>query len=363
MKSIFTSISLLLAVATFSQNNINDLKKSPIFTYEVMDLDEMEYTNGTLLWRTFEKDTIINNKSFKKYNLTEVKDFTRDLTRKEVYYYESFDKNTYEKLNENLTTLHSFKTNLDSQQGLLFGQKTTIKATHSATIDDLNLGNNAVTSYSDQANQTAMVKLSVPNNWAFEENNDNASIKQLFGDFFTKLAEGIRTNKQVNNKQLNKVGDELQVVYNTLSFDPKTGKSSRKDTFINEFKVLKETMVNGKKGIVIELKNSKTNTVTEYNVYLDDKQFVFDNNTTIPAKTYTRKNVFNDNEGLIIEGVTDIKVGGRTFPAIHTYTANGLFYTKTLSFFPIYLSEKYGVESRIAYAKLNGIVYGKKVSL
>lgn len=363
MKALFTSISLLITVATFSQNNVNDLKKSPIFAYEVMDLDEMEYTNGNLLWRTFIKDTIINNKTFKKYNLTEIKNFDKDLTRKEISYFESFDKNTYEKLNDNLTKLHSFKTNVDTQQGLLFGQKTTIKAAHTSTIDALEIGNNAVTTYTDLANPTAMVKLSVANKWAFEENNDNASIKQLFGDFFTKLAEGIRTNTQASNKQLNKVGDELQVVYNTLAFDPKTGKAIRKDTFINEFKVTKETITNGKKYIVIELRNSKSNEVVEHSVYLDENQFVFDNNTTIPAKKYTRKKTFNDNEGLIIEGVTDIKVGGRTFPAIHTYTANGLFYTKTLSFFPIYLSEKYGVESRITYAKLNGVLYGKKVSL
>lgn len=363
MKSLFTTISLLAAVATFSQNNVNDLKKSPIFTYEVMDLDEIEYTNGNLLWRTFEKDTLINNKSFKKYNLTDIKNFERDLKRKEVFYFESFDKNTYEKLNENLIVLHSFKTNVDTQQGLLFGQKTTIKATHTSAIGNLTIGKNAVTTYTDLANPTTMVKLSVPNKWAFEEDNENANIKQLFGDFFTKLAEGIRNNNKVSNKQLNKVGDELQVVFNSLSFDPKTGNATRKDTFTNEFKVVKETVTNGKKGIVIQLTNSKTDAVVEHIVYLDENQFVFDNNTTIPAKTYTRKKSFNDNEGLIIEGVTDIKVGGTTFPAIHTYTSNGLFYTKKLSFFPIYLSEKYGVESRITYAKLNGVVYGKKVSL
>lgn len=363
MKFVFNTISLLITVATFSQNNVNDLKKSPLFAYEVMDLDNMEYANGDLLWRTFEKDTIINNKSFKKYNLTSIKNFEKDLTRKELYYYESFDKNMYEKLNDNLTKLHSFKTNVDTQQGLLFGQKTTIKVTLSSAIDDLTLGNNAVSTYSDLANPTASVKLSVPHQWAIEEDNDNANIKQLFGDFFTKLAEGIRTNKQTSNKQLNKVGDELQVVYNAIAYDATTGKATRKDTYINDFKVVKEVESNGKKGIVIELRNSKSAVVTKQTVFLDNNLFVFDNNTSIPAKTYTRKKAFNDNEGLILEGVTDIKVGGRTFPAIHKYTTNGLFYTKTLSFFPVYLSEKYGVESRISYAKINNVVYGKKISL
>lgn len=365
MKIFLTLILTSFSLVVFGQTNRTELTKSNIF-YTGKYVDE-ENSNKSIILREFVKDTIINDKTFKKYQTTEFIDYNQPETKSS--YFETFDKNTYIKLDQNLKPIHSVNTALEEQNGIIFGELQNIKLEYVDTRrsfprDSL---------IPDEQTPKKFYETKNPNNYIIVrtdlkvkelEFQDTVYTKQLLGDIFWKISENIKNKLIVNNKFNNKVGDEIQLVYRRKWYNEENENAEYEDKQFKNFKIEKIETVNNRQIITLvengySFLSGMEEQGQEWKITITDSAYVFDE-FEIPIKDYQTELKIFDNT-IFLQAVSEAKIGNKKFPLINQYYSEGYYNPTLLSFFPMLYYEVGNVEGYISYAKLDNVEYGKKL--
>jgi len=364
MKIFLTLILTTFSLSTFGQTNWNEIAKSNLF-FTATYVDEIN-TNKSIVLREFEKDTIIENKSFQKYKTLEFENF--DKAKVQSSYYESFDKHSYIKLDEKLKPIHSVQTNKDEQEGIIFGNRKNLKLEYVDTRrsfprDSL---------IPDEQTPKKFFEIENPKNYFIIrtdlqvkelEIQDTLYTKHLLGDIFLKISENINSNRSVNNQHKNVIGDEIQLIYRRKWYNEETGNAEYENKQFKNFKIVSNEIFDNQKVITLEengysFLSGVEEQLKEWKITVTDSAYVFDG-FEIPIKNYKTDLKIEDNT-IFLQSISEIEIENTKFSLINQYYSEGYYNPTILSFFPMLYYEVGNVEGYISYAKLNGIEYGKK---
>ena len=364
MKIFLTLTLITFSLITFGQTNRNEISKSNIF-YTATYIDNVN-TNKSIILIEFDKDTIIENKSFRKYKTLEFEDFNKNKT--ESFYYESFEKQSYIKLDEKLKIIHSIQTNKDQQEGIIFGNRKKLKLEY---VDTRNSFPREIL-IPDEQTPKKFFEVDNPNSYFIIrtdlqikelEIQDTLYTKHLLGDIFTIISKNIDKNLSVNNMYRNVIGDEIQLIYRRKWFNEETGNAEFENKQFKNFKIINDEIIDNQK--VIILQESGYNFLSgveeqpkEWKIIATDSSYIFDG-FEIPIKEYKTDLKIEDNK-IFLQTIYETEIGNTKFPLIKQYYSEGYYNPTILSFFPMLYYEVGNVEGYISYTKLNGIEYGKK---
>lgn len=364
MKIFITLLFITLNLITFGQTNRIENAKSKIF-YTASYIDEVN-TNKSIILIEFEKDTVIENKWFRKYKSLEFENY--DNTKVKSAYYESFDKHSYIKLDKSLQPIHSILTNKSEQDGIIFGNHKKLKLEYIDTRKSFPRDS----LIPDEQTPKKFFEIENPKNYFILrtdlqvkelEIKDTLYTKHLLGDIFHRISENINYNLLVTNQYNSIIGDEIQLIYRRKWYNEKTGNAEYENKQFINFKIISEKIVNNQK--VITLQENGYNFYSgfeqqpkEWKITVTDSSYIF-HDFEIPIKEY-KTDLKIENNTIFLQSVSETKIGNTNFPVITQYDSEGYYNTTILSFFPMVFYEVGNVEGYISYAKLNGIEYGKK---
>lgn len=365
MKTFLTLALIAFSVTAFGQINRNDLAKSNLF-YTGIYVDDVN-TNKSILIREFIKDTIIDSKSFRKYKMIEFENYSE--IKNQSFYYESFDQNSYIKLNEKLKPIHSVQTDKEEQQGIIFGNRKNLKLEYVDTRrsfprDSL---------IPDEQTPKKFFEIENPENHFIIrtdlqvkelEIQDNLYTKQLLGDVFLRISENIKNNLTVNNQYRNNVGDEIQLIYRRKWYNEENGTAEYENKQFKNFKITADKSIDNLRLITIEesgysFLSGVEEQPKEWEVFVTDSSYVFQG-FEIPIKDYKTDLKIEDNM-IFLQSISEIKIGNKKFPLINQYYSEGYYQPTILAFFPMVYFDVGNVEGDISYVKLSNIEYGKKL--
>ncbi len=276
---ILTTFSLL---TVFGQKNRNDIAKSNLF-YTGIYVDDIN-TNKTIILREFIKDTIIDSKSFHKYKMIEFEDYNK--SKNQSFYYESFDQNSYIKLNEKLKPIHSVQTDKEQQQGIIFGSRKNLNIEYVDTRrsfprDSL---------IPDEQTPKKFFEIENPENYFIIrtdlqvkelEIQDTLYIKHLLGDIFLNISENIENNLTVNNQYKNNIGDEIQLMYRRKWYNEENGNAEIENKQFKNFKIIAEEKIENQKVITLQengysFLSGVEEQPREWKIIVTDSSYIFD---------------------------------------------------------------------------------------
>lgn len=359
---ILTSFCLL---SIFGQTNRSDMAKSNIF-YTGIYVDNVN-TNKTIIIREFIKDTIIDSKSFRKYKTIEFEDYNEP--KNHSFYYESFDKNSYIKLNEKLKPIHSVQTDKEQQQGIIFGSRKNLKLEYVDTRrtfprDSLIPDEQTPKKFFEIENPENFIIIRTDLQVKELEIQDTLFTKHLLGDVFLKISENIDNKLTVNNYYKNNVGDEIQLVYRRKWYNEENGNAEYENKQFKNFKIIADEEIDNQKVITLQengfsFLSGVEDQPEEWKIIVTDSSYVFDS-FEIPIKTYKTDLKIEENI-IFLQSVSEAPIGNTKFPFVNQYYSEGYYNPTILTFFPMAYYEVGNVEGYISYAKLNNVEYGKKL--
>ena len=363
---IFLTFSLItFSLNTFGQTTRNEIAKSNIF-YTATYIDEIN-TNKSIILREFEKDTIIENKSFRKYKTFEFEDFNK--SKLKSFHYETFDNHSYIKLDDKLKPIHSIQTNKDEQEGIIFGNRKKLKLEYvdtrrSLPRDPLIPDEQTPKKFFETENPKNYFIIRTDVHIKELEIQDTLYTKHLLGDLFQKISENIDNKLSVNNQYKNSIGDEIQLVYRRKWFNEKTKIAEYEVKQFNNFKIIADEIIDNQKVITLQEKgysylNGIEQQPKEWKIIVTDSAYIFEG-LVIPIKEY-KTDLKIENNTIVLQTVSDTEIGNTKFQLINQYYSDGYYNPTILPFFPMLYYDVGNVEAYISYAKLNGTECGKKL--
>ena len=320
--------------------------------------------------RTDLKDTLIENRNFLKFKTEDFTDYS-DIEKTEIYY-ESFQDGNYRLLNRTLQTVHNIDYNkTDEQIATLFGEqvKTSLEfidTRRSYPKDSLVATDKTPRKYFKTENSEIYALLIPDLKTLAVSSNGQFYTKQLFGDNYNDISEGIKNNFQANNRFDIQSGDEIQLFYRRKWYNDSTGIAEYEDKQFKNVKYIGDTIVEGNKSLKMEiegynyLSGSKEDT-EEFLIQVSDSGYYY-GNQFIPFKDYeTELKIIEQNGqmGFSLQGVSKDTINGFTYEKIVQATPDPYRYF-ILPFFPMPFVEFGNVQGIITYSKIKGIEKGTK---
>jgi hypothetical protein len=320
--------------------------------------------------RTDLQDTIIENRQFKKFKTEDFVDYSE--IEKTEYFYESFFNSNYKLLDKNLETVHNIDyTATNEQTAILFGNevKTSLEfidTRRSYPRDSLIANDKTPRKYfkSDNAEIYALIipdlkTLAVSSNGQFYT-------KQLFGDNYNDISEGIKNNFKANNRFDIQQGDEIQLFYRRKWYNDSTGIAEYQDKQFKNVKYIGDTIIDGNKSLRMEIEgynylSGSKNGPEDFLIQVSDSGY-YSSNQFIPFKDYSTELKLIEQNGqkrFSLQGVSKEIINGFTYDKIVQATPAPYRYF-ILPFFPMPFIEFGNVQGIITYSKINGIEKGIK---
>ncbi len=315
-------------------------------------------------------DTIIESRNFIKFRNEIFVNYSK-IEKTEIYY-ESFLNGNYSLLNNNLEIVH--KLNFDEpreQTAILFSEKMKVSlefidTRRSFPRDSLSPTDKTPRKYFKSDDSEIYVVI-IPDLQTFAvSSNGQFYTKQLFGDNYNEISEGIKNNYQSDNKFDIQKGDEIQLFYRRKWYSDSTGVAEYQDKQFKNIKYVGDTIINKIKSLKLEiegynyLSGSKENP-EQFLIQVSDSGYYY-NNQFIPFKNYnTELKVVEQNgsKGFFLQGVSMDTINGFTYQKIIQATTDPYRYF-ILPFFPMPFVEFGNVHGIVTYAKIKGIEKGAK---
>lgn len=366
MKYIITFLLFTtLTNIAFAQDNRIELANSNIF-YTASYKDKVN-RNRTISVREFQKDTIINNLKFKKYKLLTFVDIEK--SKKETFYYETFENDNYIKLDNKLKTIHSVNYKRNEQTGTIFNKKENIKLEYVDTRnsfprDSLQPNEKTPKKFYSKENPKINFVLSTDLKINQLEIKDTIYTKQLLGENVLTISNNFHKNNQISNKANLTIGDEIQLFYRRRWYNDTTGNAEFENKQFKNLKYIKDSISDGNKVIIFltsgynylsgnEEQEKLLNCIVKDTVYYLE-------NYAIPIENFkTEMKILHDNS-IFLQTVSDKKIGETNFPIITQYNSSSPYRNYVLPYFPFSFVEAGNIEGFISYLKLNGKEYGTK---
>jgi hypothetical protein len=368
MKQTLFIFSILFSSLAFGQTSRSELANSIIYVRATY-FDKKNEIIG-LETRTYLLDTIITKFKYKKIQTT---DFTDYSGKKETnVYYEAFTDDSYHLLDKKLEFVHKINYRTDKEQtGIIFGKQSTlllelIDTRNSYPRDSLVATVKTPRKYYSKDNSEIYVVIIPDLKTLAVSSNGQFYTRQLFGDNYNDISEGITNNSQTNNRFDIQPGDEIQLFYRRKWYNDTTGIAEYEDKQFKNIKYVGNTINDGKTSLRLQvdgynyLSGSKDDPeeflmqLTDSGYYYANKFIEFKNYST-DLKLIER----NGQKGFFLQGVSRDTINGFVYEKIVQATPDPYRYF-ILPFFPMPFVEFGNVQGIITYSKIKGIEKGTK---
>ncbi len=357
---------ILFSNFVFSQQNRKELSQSNIFI-NADYINEIN-VNKSILYREFVKDTLINNIINKKYRINKFQDY---YSKHDVdYYYESFDHNFYRKYDKNINLIHEINLNSEIQSAIFFGKREDIKRKfidtgNSFPKDELKPTTRTPRKFINAKNNKDYLIFSLDLNWLIVEMKNNNYTKQLYADNILSISNFHNKKIEIFNKIDLNINDEIQIFYKRKYYDDESGKAEYEDKQLINFKYKGDTIINGKKHLLIShysynFLSRNEDLEKDYFYEINDNHYKIENFET-PIKNYkTEMKILDDNQ-IFLQAITYKKIDNTDFPIITQSYSDSYYRLYIIPFFPTTIIEFGNLEGNITYLKIKGKEYGKKI--
>lgn len=359
---------LLQTQITFGQESREEMAESKIYVRATY-FDQKNEIIG-LQVRTDLLDTIIENRQFHKFKTEDFVDYS-EIEKTETYY-ESFLNGNYKLLDKNLETVHNIDyTATNEQTATLFGNevKTSLEiiGTRRSYPRDSLIANEKTPRKYFKSDNSEIYALIIPDLKTLAvSSNGQFYTKQLFGDNYNDISEGIKNNLQTNNRFDIQVGDEIQLFYRRKWYNDSTGIAEYQDKQFKNVKYIGDTIVDGNKSLRLQIEgynylSGSKDSPEEFLMQVSDSGYYY-GNQFIPFKDYkTELKIIEQNgqKGFSLQGVSKDTINGFTYKKIVQATPDPYRYF-ILPFFPMPFIEFGNVQGIITYSKIKGIEKGTK---
>lgn len=359
---------LLLTQITFGQESRKEMAESKIYVRATY-FDQKNEIIG-LQVRTDVLDTIIENREFHKFKTEDFVDYS-EIEKTEIYY-ESFLNGNYKLLDKNLETIHNIDyTATNEQTATLFGNevKTSLEFidTRRSYPRDSLIANDKTPRKYFKSDNSEIYALIIPDLKTLAvSSNGQFYTKQLFGDNYNDISEGIKNNFQANNRFDILPGDEIQLFYRRKWYNNSTGIAEYQDKQFKNVKYIGDTIVDGNKSLKLQIEgynylSGSKDGPEEFLMQVSDSGYYY-GNQFIPFKDYkTELKIIEQNgkKGFSLQGVSKDTINGFTYEKIVQTTPDPYRYF-ILPFFPMPFVEFGNVQGIITYSKIKGIEKGTK---
>jgi len=369
MKEIILTISLLFSFSAFGQTSRSELSKSKLYVRATY-FDKKNKFIG-LQTRTDLSDTIINNTKYKKFQTEDFTDYSARQTSN--IYYESFSDGLYILLDKKLQVVHkiNYQTTKE-QQGTIFGKPVQISfefidTRNSFPRDSLIPTEKTPRKYFQEDNSEIYLVLIPDLKTLAVSSNGQFYTKQLFGDNYNDITNGLQNDYEASTKFDIQKDDEIQLFYRRKWYNDTTGIAEYEDKQFKNIKYLGDTVVENTKALKLEiegynyLSGSKDNP-EEFLVPVTDSGYSL-GYQFIPFKNYKTelKLIGSDtSKEFFLQGVTFDTLGNNIYPKIVQAKSGDPYRYFILPFFPMPFIEFGNVQGIITYSKIKGIEKGIK---
>tara|TARA_Y100000589_G_C27130741_1_gene620461 strand:+ start:131 stop:1531 length:1401 start_codon:yes stop_codon:yes gene_type:complete len=365
--TIFLSL-IFLAGLGFGQASRKEIAESRIYI-KASYIDQKNKLIGIQVRKDL-NDTLIENRRFQKFKTEEFITYS-DIKKTELFF-ESFNHGNYRLLNKNLETIHNIDYNKTGEQiATLFGNqvKTSLEYidTRSSYPRKKMIATNKTPRKYYRTDNSEIYAIIIPDLKTLAvSSNGQFYTKQLYGDNYNDISEGIKNNYKTSNQFDIQPGDEIQLFYRRKWYNDSTNFAEYEDKQFKNVKYIGDTIIDGKKSLkmTIEgynyLSGSKDDS-EEFLIQVSDSGYFY-GNQFIPFKEYsTELKIIDQNKQKVffLQGVSKDTINGFTYKKI-VQAKPGPYRFFILPFFPMPFVEFGNVKGIITYSKIKGIEKGTK---
>ena len=369
MKHTLTILTILFSYFAFGQNNRSELANSKIYVRATYFDKKNEYIG--LQTRTDLADTIIDNLKYRKFQTSDFTDFSDK--RETKTFYETFTNDIYCLLDNCKKVVHKINYQIDIEQtGTIFGKQTNIllefiDTRNSYPRDSLVATRKTPRKYYQKDNSEINLVIIPDLQSLVVSSNGQFYTKQLMGDNYNDITNGLKNNFTASTKFDIQKGDEIQLFYRRKWYDDTTNVAEYQDKQFKNFKYLTDTIVNNTKALKFEVEgynylSGSYDSPQELLVTVTDSGY-YVGYQFVPFQDYkTELKIIETEKGkdLFLQGVTFDTINGNTYPIIVQAKSDPYRYY-ILPFFPMPFIEFGNVQGIITYTKIKGIEKGKKL--
>ncbi|MCX6147588.1 MAG: hypothetical protein NTW25_10125 [Candidatus Kapabacteria bacterium] len=368
MKQTITIFLLLYGYIACGQSYRSELANSKIYIRATYFEKKNEYIG--LQTRTDFADTIIEKV---KYIKLETSDFTDYSEKREIKtFYETFENGVYCLLDNSKKVIHKINYQTDKEQsGTIFGKQSKISLefidTRSSYSGDSLIPTKKTPRKYYQNDNSDIYLIIIPDLQSLAvASNGQFYTKQLMGDNYNDITNGLQNNFKASTKFDIQKGDEIQLFYRRKWYNETTNIAEYEDKQFKNFKYLGDTVVKDKKAIKFEIEGYNYlsgfyDSPKEFFMPVTDSGYYF-GNQFVPFQDFkTDLKIVETEKGkdLYLQGVTFDTIKGNTYPKIVQVKSDPYRYY-ILPFFPMPFIEFGNVQGIITYMKIKGIEKGKK---
>lgn len=379
MKQILLTCSLLFTCFAFGQTSVNEIARSKIYVMGTYFDKKNEVIR--LQTRTDLTDTIIGNLKYRKFQTEEFTDYSDKRTAN--IYYETFAADIYSLLDKKLNAVHKINYQASGEQvGIFFGKPTRILPelidTQSSYPTDSLIPTEKIQRKYYQKDNPEIYLVIIPDLKTLAvSSNGQFYTKQLFGDIYDDILNGMQNNYQASTEFDIQKGDEIQLLYR--------GKSYNDETIMN-VKYLGDTVANKRRALKLEIGYGDIDLTKDKDrlVYVTDSGYhvnyglkvqvndsgynrsygvlTYSYEIFVPYANYkTELKIIDDNgsKKFFLQGVSFDTIGENIYPKIIQVKSESVR-SFILPFFPISFIETGNVQGIINYSKIKGIEKGVK---
>lgn len=368
MKHTLTILTLLFSYFAFGQNNRSELANSKIYVRATYFDKKNEFIG--LQTRTDLADTIIENKKYLKFQTSDFTDYSDK--RETKTFYETFANGVYCLLDDNKKVVHKINYQIDKEQtATIFSKQTNIllefiDTRNSYPRDSLVATKKTPRKYYQKENSDIYLVIIPDLQSLVVSSNGQFYTKQLMGDNYNDISNGLKNNYTASTRFDIQKGDEIQLFYRRKWYDDTTNVAEYQDKQFKNFKYLEDTIVSDKKAMKFEVEgynylSGSFDSPQELLVTVTDSGY-YVGYQFVPFQDYkTELKIVETEKGkdLFLQGVTFDTINGNTYPKIVQAKSDPYRYY-ILPFFPMPFIEFGNVQGIITYTKIKGIEKGKK---
>jgi hypothetical protein len=368
MKQTLLIFSVLITSLSFGQITRSELANSKIYIRATYFDKKNEFIG--LQTRADLTDTTISNIRYKKIQTTDFTDYSGK--RETNIYYEAFTDDSYYLLDKKLEFVHIINYKTDKEQtGTIFGKQQTLSLefidTRSSYPRDSLVPTEKTPRKYYQKDNSEIYTVIIPDlKTVAVSSNGQSYTKQLFGDNYNDISEGIVNNFKTNNRFDIQPGDEIQLFYRRKWYNDTTGIVEYEDKQFKNIKYVGNTIIDGKTSLRLQidgynyLSGSKDDP-EEFLMQVTDSGYYY-GNQFIEFKNYSTDLKITEQNGqksFFLQGVSKDTINGFTYEKIVQATPDPYRYF-ILPFFPMPFVEFGSVQGIITYSKIKGIEKGTK---
>jgi|TARA_B110000259_G_scaffold135742_1_gene152875 hypothetical protein len=363
MRIIVFITVLFLTQSSFGQSNRKEIADSKIYVRATYFKQKNNIIG--LQVRTDLKDTLIEKRIFLKFKTEDFTDYSE--IEKTQIFYESFRDRNYTLLNKNFQAIHNIDYNQTKEQaGTLFGEQVKISFEFIDTRKNSPRDSKTPRKYFKTDNSEIYTVIIPDLKTLAVSSNGQFYTKQLYGDNYNDISEGIKNKFQTINLFKIKPRDEIQLFYRRKWYNDSTGLAVYEDKQFKNVKYIGDTIIDDNKSLIMEIESynylsGSKDSPEEFLIPISDSGYYY-GSQFIPFKEYSTELKLIEQNGrteFFLQGVSKDTINGLAYDMIVQATAGPYRYF-ILPFFPMPFIEFGNVQGIITYSKINGIEKGKK---